>query len=517
MYLDFFGLHSQPFRLTPDPAFLYYSRQHEDGLAHLLYALERGSGGFACITGEVGTGKTTLCRAVMERLPEHVTCALILNSLLTAKQLLAAIAHELGMKPKGDRRQLHEQINQYLLEAYAAGHRVVVIIDEAQNLDFEALEQLRLLTNLETGEDKLMQIILLGQPELRRKLDSHELRQLKQRVTVRFHLKPLSAGESGAYVEHRLCQAGAQRSLFSKFAMRRLVRVAGGIPRRLNVLADRSLLAAFVNGRVRVGWQDVGRALGELDQSTQRGKRWSVFAVSLVGLAVLGVWLVSLAPQSTTNVDLPIKGESPERWPPSASLSEVSNMSADDAAFASLLDQWGVSSAQTEPPAPGNCDRWQHERLRCASGRLTLDALLAVDRPAVVQLDQHWHLLHRVRGIALVGQSPSLTLPQNRLGETVRFVSLMEIPNSIPEQLIAGDRGPEVAWLGSLVDQALGLGDLARLRDRLESGMLSDINALREAVGLPASARIGRNDYWLATGVAKVPEQPSMVIEQDLE
>ena len=212
MYADFFGLNEKPFSITPDPRYLYLSPRHADALAHLLYGISE-SGGFIQLTGEVGTGKTTLIRSVLEQLPAKAEVALILNPRLSPEELLQSICEELRIALPEDRsaKALVDTLNAELLRANAEGRRIVLIIDEAQTLRPELIEQVRLLTNLETPKQKLLQIILIGQPELREMLGRPEMRQVAQRVTGRYHLEPLSAQETAAYVRHRLRVAGAQR------------------------------------------------------------------------------------------------------------------------------------------------------------------------------------------------------------------------------------------------------------------------------------------------------------------
>lgn len=252
MYESFYSLCERPFSITPNPRFVYLSRRHQDALAHLLYGVGTGgSGGFVQLTGEVGTGKTTLCRLVLEQVPEKTRIALILNPMLGPLELLEAICDELEIdwashKGSGILR-IHGALNQFLLERHAAGERVVLIIDEAQNLSEAALEQVRLLTNLETATDKLLQIILIGQPELRDVLRKISLRQLAQRITARYHLDPLDLEETTEYVKHRLLVADAPRCPFTQKALEAIHETSGGVPRLINIIADRALLAGYAS------------------------------------------------------------------------------------------------------------------------------------------------------------------------------------------------------------------------------------------------------------------------------
>lgn len=302
MYLKFFGLSEAPFSITPDPAFIYLSPEHREALAHLLYGVgQGGAGGFVQLTGEVGTGKTTLCRALLEQLPEQTHVALVLNPLLTPRELLATICEELGIDTGdiGDsNKAMVDALNAYLLAQHARGHRVVVVIDEAQNLSPEALEQVRLLTNLETPKEKLLQMVLLGQPELRQLLQRQNLRQLSQRITARYHLKPLNQEETRAYVRHRMMVAGAQRSPFSRPALRALYQRSGGVPRLINIIADRALVGAYSRESSRVTSRLIQAAANEVQPSETRvrSNRWPGMLAAAAGLLLVVITVYSWGP-----------------------------------------------------------------------------------------------------------------------------------------------------------------------------------------------------------------------------
>ena len=297
MYLRYFGLNEAPFSITPDPAFVFLSPRHRDALAHLMYGIGKGgSGGFVQLTGEVGTGKTTLCRCLLEQIPEGTHIALLLNPLVTPRELLAAISEELGIdisQSIDSTRLLVDGLNHYLLAAHERDERVVVVIDEAQNLSPEALEQVRLLTNLETSKEKLLQIVLLGQPELRELLQRRTLRQLAQRITARYHLSPLGPKDTHLYIRHRMQVAGAQRNPFRRTAMNALYQRSQGIPRLINIIADRSLTAAFAMERMDVTAAMVHAAANEVQLGERQVKRvrWPLLlgATAVAAVAVLAV------------------------------------------------------------------------------------------------------------------------------------------------------------------------------------------------------------------------------------
>ncbi|HEX2486397.1 MAG TPA: AAA family ATPase, partial [Myxococcota bacterium] len=263
MYIEFYGLREKPFSLSPDPRYLFLADSHREALAHLLYGIEHGEG-FIAITGEVGTGKTTLCRTLLQRIEPGTEVAFIFNPQLSAQELLQAINAELGLPTEAvGRRELMEQLNRFLLAKKAEGRRVLLLIDEAQNLAPDTLEQVRLLSNLETDTSKLIQIILIGQPELDAILESPDLRQLRQRISVRWRLSPLSAIETRDYVRHRLrIAAGASREIFTELALREVHRRSRGIPRLVNLLCDRALLAGYAASARTIG-------LGLVTQSDQ--------------------------------------------------------------------------------------------------------------------------------------------------------------------------------------------------------------------------------------------------------
>ncbi|MEJ0088230.1 MAG: AAA family ATPase [Limisphaerales bacterium] len=266
MYLDYYRLKHAPFDITPNPRFLFHSTKHREAFNHLLYGI-RERKGFVQLTGEVGAGKTTLCRALLDQLDSHYSTALILNPALNADELIQAIATEFGLDVKGmDRLETVSAISEFLLRQLEFGKETVLIIDEAQNLTEDLLEQVRLLSNIETDDRKLLQIVLMGQPELRERLNSYRLRQLRQRITVRFHLLPLTRVEVVQYIQHRLQVSGASGvPVFTMPAVWRVFNYSGGIPRLVNAVCDKALLAGYVKRSDRVNYAMVGRAIRELE------------------------------------------------------------------------------------------------------------------------------------------------------------------------------------------------------------------------------------------------------------
>lgn len=266
MYLDYYGLSEPPFDITPNPRFLFFSAKHREAFNHLLYGI-RERKGFVQLTGEVGAGKTTICRAMLEELGDQFATALILNPVLDSDQLMKAIAMEFGLEVSGlDRLETVAAINRFLLQQVEQNRDAVLIIDESQDLSNELLEQVRLLSNLETDDRKLLQIVLMGQPELRDRLDAFPLRQLRQRITVRYHLRPLTRSELTQYIHHRLHVSGAQGApYFTTGALWRIYRYARGIPRLVNAVCDKCLLAGYVSQSDRIDFRLAGRAIRELE------------------------------------------------------------------------------------------------------------------------------------------------------------------------------------------------------------------------------------------------------------
>jgi len=372
MYLDYFGFTQSPFSITPDPGFLFLSHDHKEAFAHLLYGVG-DTGGFVQLTGEVGTGKTTLCRYLLENTPEEVDVALILNPRQSALELVASICDELGIDYPVETdsiKALIDRLNARLLERHGQGRRTVLVIDEAQNLSVEVLEQVRLLTNLETTRHKLLQILLIGQPELQDIMNRPELRQLAQRITARYHLRPLSLPETAAYIAHRLQVAGCQKTLFTQRAVKQIYRRSQGVPRLINILCDRALLGAYAGGAAHIDAKLVRQADREIKGTAPKSvkvPRWA-WTIPMLVLLVFGAgWAYTRWPLARTPA-LPAQVEqSPET---NAGASEASSQEAKP------------RPAPENRPAPGLPEEADKTTVAAAPGAASADAAEPREEPA---------------------------------------------------------------------------------------------------------------------------------------
>jgi general secretion pathway protein A len=402
MYAAYFGLKHEPFSIAPDPRYLFMSERHREALAHLLYGLS-GGGGFVLLSGEIGTGKTTVCRLFLEQIPANCNVAYIFNPKLTVTELLQSVCDEFNIAAAGNGivpptvKDYLDPLNEFLLKAHAAGRNNVLVIDEAQNLSAEVLEQLRLLTNLETRERKLLQIILVGQPELRNMLARPELEQLAQRVIARYHLGVLTPTETGQYIQHRLEVAGLDRPLpFERKALQRIHRLSRGVPRRINLLCDRALLGAFASSRAAVDRGTVDKAafevFGAQAAAAPRGRRVAV-ALGLGFAAVAGLFAAAGHVVREAGAPDPIAAllgrapaaSAPARARPASSalrLAPPTLLRDQDQAWRELAQAWKVDAVAGEP-----CRVLPKERLHCFSKNLTLASIRELGRPGILTLD----------------------------------------------------------------------------------------------------------------------------------
>ena len=398
MYSKHFNLDENPFSIAPDPRYLYMSDKHREALAHLMYGLET-DGGFVLLTGEVGTGKTTVCRCLLEQIPDNLDVAFVLNPKLTASELLATVCDELQISYGPDSasiKELIDSINRHLLEAHGAGRKTVLIIDEAQNLGPEVLEQIRLLTNLETNQRKLLQIIMLGQPELRDQLAKPELRQLSQRITARYHLGPLDRREIGPYINHRLAIAGHHKKLFPDKLVNRIFSLTNGIPRLINVVCDRALLGTYVEGGELVSHPVLKKAalevFGNSGGKATRVFKWlipALFAISLTaalffhnttGQPLLPESIPVIAQErSSATSNTPEDNLAPLSWP-----EDISRASRLPKAYNAVFTAWG-KNYQPESDRM-SCEQAKELGLTCLTRQGNLGSLRHLNRPAILRL-----------------------------------------------------------------------------------------------------------------------------------
>jgi len=465
MYTEHFGLTEAPFSIAPNPRYLFMSKRHRDALAHLLFGVQ-SDGGFVLLTGEVGTGKTTLCRCLLEQIPNDVETAFILNPLAgRGRALLATICSEFGIKyhAKTSLRMLIDQLNTFLLDSHSNHRKAVLIIDEAQNLSYELLEQLRLLTNLETNERKLLQIILLGQPELLEMLEDRRLRQLSQRIIARFHLDALDSNETEAYIIHRLAIAHGQPELFTRSAMKRVYRISNGIPRVINLICDRALLGAYAEHKQQVTPRIISRAANEvLGPRRPSAKPIRIVAVaSAVLLIIMGVWTLRPTEVVTPRVTEIATSERASTAqtplvPVPAKLSIPGHTSASDA-YHDLFALWGTSfDDKTSNP----CELATAIGLRCLESIATLPELRELDRPVIVQLNTEYFTLAQILDdtLTVIAGSDQLNLTQAEFESNYRGIAQMlwRMPPAYQAPLRKNDRGATVDWLVTQLDMIEG-------------------------------------------------------------
>jgi len=535
MYLTFFGLNEKPFAITPDPRYLYLSERHAEALAHLLYGINE-AGGFVQLTGEVGTGKTTIVRSLLAQTPKNAEIALILNPRMTAPEFLLTICEELGIgvqdSAPGSLKDLVDILSYYLLRAHAAGKRVVLVVDEAQNLSPDVLEQVRLLTNLETNTQKLLQIILIGQPELRELLARNELRQLAQRITGRYHLNPLSREETTAYVRHRLRVAGATTDIFAPAALNEVFRLSQGVPRVINVICDRALLGAYSLDRHRVTATLVRNAAAEVfgRRFTPHWLPWALSAGIAALLTIATVELWNLQPWSTRSgaARLPradpavaAAAAAPARaavTPPAAPhlgelLAQHAAETDTESAFARLLGLWG---ARYQPNGTDPCSQATQQGLECVTERGSFGQLRLYNRPAILLLSDGAGTSHQVVLTALDDQQARIELGGARsvgIGELSHFwlgdfVMLWRPASSPVKALSAGMRGAEVRWLRQSLQRLHGVAADAPVSDVFDAELTGWVRDFQRQHQLAVDGIAGvRTQIALASAVGG-PDTP---------
>jgi len=487
MYSRYFGLKEEPFSIAPNPRYLFMSEQHREALGHLLYGVGVG-GGFVLLTGEVGTGKTTICRSLLEQLPDTTDIAFILNPYQDAVEILASVCDELEIEYGGQNnslRGLSMALYKFLLRNHAQGRNTVLLIDEAQNLEPKVLELIRLLTNLETDSKKLLQIIFIGQPELKHKLAQPELRQLAQRITARFHMEPLNLEETRAYIRHRLHVAGlpASQELFSPGIVRNVFKRSGGVPRLINVLCDRMLLGAYAQNKTTVDKATLNKAAEEVLGKKMPGKApsaeakslWAVAAVAAgVMLALSVVFLLfdqgefdgasaqAMAAHGGKSVagrsDEVMAGHVQDAEFQSSAFSPVQMVTlpvyaTESAALSQLFNSLGLPQLSGPSPCEATAGSgWQCRRLAVKNWQSFID----VNRPAVLRLvasdgTESYGVVSSLKGVnaelLFEGQLSShglMALGQTWTGE---FAFIWQGPDGFNKPIGKGDRSALVTWV----------------------------------------------------------------------
>ena len=472
MYTQYFQLKQSPFSIAPDPRYLFMSERHREALAHLLYGVGSG-GGFVLLTGEIGAGKTTVCRCFMEQIPDNCQLAYIFNPKLSVEELLLSICEEFRIAPPTGAASVKsyvDAINVHLLASHAQGKNNVLIIDEAQNLSAAVLEQLRLLTNLETSERKLLQIILIGQPELRAMLARPELEQLAQRVIARYHLGSLSEPETASYIHHRLAVAGSTaRAPFGPRLMAQIHKLSHGVPRRINLLCDRALLGAYVENQPQVTRQILRRAAAEVfadagstAPAAGSGLRWpqlagGVLAGALVTAAL--AWHLMPRNQAVTPVAAVSKPVAAATAPVPVPATVVLDR---DGVLRQLAALWGEHL-----PAGDACQAAARAGLRCLQSRGGVAELRVLDRPAMLILHgkdgagEQLALLSGVQGesasVRIDGKPVSMTVAELAQRGDGDFVTFWRAPRNWRDEVPLGARGPDVDWLAARLAQLHGM------------------------------------------------------------
>lgn len=546
MYTKFFRLNHAPFSIAPDPRYLYMSDSHREALAHLLYGVNIG-GGFVLLTGEIGTGKTTVCRCFLEQIPDNCNVAYIFNPKLTVHELLQTICEEFRIELGQDAsyaptaKHYVDALNDFLLTSHAKGKNSVLVIDEAQNLAEDVLEQLRLLTNLETNERKLLQIILIGQPELRDILSDPRLEQLAQRVIAHFHLGPLTVKETAHYIIHRLSVAGLSSSPpFSRRAVQQIYERTNGVPRRINLLCDRALLGAYTENKTKVNNDIVDKAAGEMfakpvmknTAAMRLQKNWLLALGLLIGVAGVITTAIALSrggllkdahpgpaaaipaavasPSAAKPATVQIAASSssasatsPAKPAPMLTLTELdgaANASMRDqrAAFMSLAKYWKATLPDGEP-----CQAAQEVNLHCYQSDGGLDEIRQMDRPVILTLqdDANNHYYALLTGLS----NTNATLQIDGIARTISVAELTrhfrghlatfwQAPKNFREKFRTGFQGDDVNWLATQMAKLNGLPEPTE-HHSYNKALSSQVHAFQLAHGLPADGVVGPKTY----------------------
>ena len=550
MYQKHFGLDAQPFSIAPDPAFLFLSDAHNEALAHLMYGFSHG--GFVLITGEVGTGKTTLLRNLLDRTPPELDVAFILNPRLTVRELLETVCDELGVSygpaPLQSVKQYIDVLNKHLLQTHINGRSTVIIIDEAQNLSPAVLEQIRLLTNLETNDKKLLRIILLGQPELGDMLNRTELRQLAQRITARYHLTPLSKEEVHAYVNHRLTTAGGNPNLFTTRALNTLYRLSKGTPRLINVIADRALLGAYVEGKYQVSATMVRNGAREVFGHKPRHpqSRYILGAGLLICLMALAMRWAYLTRQQKLSITQPsstqptahsgaaeeLAQRQPPKTLPSASIGTASVTDPQTDSSVEIIDPPAARNAATAPATlarpPGRtfdihraayravfaawsadyevdnnlipCDFAPQVGLQCLSRNGSWSEVTSLNSPVILELWDTQESPYYAALLGYDGELYSLRVGQQDISVSPRdlrdawfgtYVLIWQTPPGYSGSLREGDNHPTVAWLRERLAELDYPATATSVSSYFDDSLVAAVTNFQKDEGLLADGIVG--------------------------
>ncbi len=514
MYIQHFGLTELPFSIAPDPRYLFMSEQHREALAHLLYGMNT-DGGFVMLTGEVGTGKTTVCRCFLEQVPDNVNIAIILNPKVTAEELLATICDELRIPyPAGcsSVKSFVDAINSFLLDAYSHGRKTVLLIDEAQNLKPEVLEQIRLLTNLETNQQKLLQIIMIGQPELRDMLSRSGMSQLSQRITARYHLGSLSKEDVAVYVHHRLFVAGATHTIFPVSVISKLHRLSHGIPRLINIICDRALLGAYVHGKSSVDKKTLVRASDEVfgKSTSSHGVtlKWviAVFIVIVCGTALAATLYYQKIPISFFEKQSIHENEAYNtaahisdslNWPPGDSIEGTKTL-----AYQALFREWGIPYPIQNPD--GACTYAVSKGLRCLETNGDVKTLTILNRPAVLKFSDKserdiFTLLKGLKGqrAILSFGSETRTVDVSEIEKRWKgaYLLLWKTPKHYTGAIFPGHQGPIVRWLNMQLSVINGITNNSNFTNIYHDELVNQVKQFQSREGLEPDGVVGSQTF----------------------